>query len=608
MFDQLPSLVMRKLADYLDTATWLIASKIYPRWRLFPPRTLTLSGAPDLASTTDRQLEEELIRLFPSSGRISHIRGDPIYGGPTEHGNSICLSLTRLISRKPTLFQHVSSIDMTGQTATVMQLAKLFSPRNTKRLAALERMALAIDFVREVPGNENDVATPPPNLHTLAVYCTGSATQRSQLPLLPLLRQVRHLTWLTKDATNAELCHNPQLLSLETSMRFLPGHIGELMPNLQTLICRTDEHATRCCHLGQVGCRVYDRTGAGLARVRRFVTFPQADIDMVEDLHGVVSSLRQESFESYRNLRTFHLLCNNDTKSLEEVVHVLEQCVLPALGRYRLLEEVTLPPEILIAWSTLKDVRPTLVAMGSGFRFLGVHRLNFGSMRDSGYHLGENIVYADVIACDDLLPSFLQMFPNLEVLRIYPVPFFSGVSCLDGLEKILPRLRKLCVHTASIPYDWPRRHTAATPQWLPHCRSLDVFVYHATTRRRDWSEERRTGGLLDNLARNRSLRFALIVVGNRPGVGPLPSRSDIAYVAQSWADRPWRCVAFLQAGRDSHENVTAAVQKPTTGARSGARQFSIVTLTFQSFKWKHPELYSILWKEVCNAIDVEPIS
>lgn len=527
---------MREIADFMGTTAWLIFSRIFPRWRSFPPRTLTLSGAPELELTYARQLEDELLQFLPRRNRISRICGDRMYGGPMETGCTVYFLITRILPRSREIFVNVVRLDMLEQATTIRQVAKLFSPANSCRFPMLERASFLICPDKRLFDSTKFVAEPPARLHTLEFQAMCTTSHNIRLPLMPLLLQIQHLTWLPEAPhSEEELSAYPQLTFLETFVGCLGHNLQEKMPNLKMLICHMDNHVKRCFHFR----KDISEDQVALPRlpyIERIVRVPLPDPNITEVLYFSVPSIRTKYLEPYRYLTSFHVVLDWNAKSFEEVVDVVETCVLPVLGNIRYLEEVTFPKEVIFGYSDCIALRPRLAAIGSKYRFSKIRRLNFGPVELTSESDGGNHA-----AADEILPLFLQMFPNLQVLAILEIQLHLCVTSFLHLERMLPRLRKLCLGTSmNFPYE---AHLSSLSRWMPHCRNLDVFVGNVYNTSR-WNSEWREGGLLDIISRNQSLRFVLIHLRGRSNTN-LPVKHDIQRLAERWGDRNWRCVLFF---------------------------------------------------------------
>lgn len=571
----MPSPVIWRLAEFLDTTSWRIACGVFPRWKQFPPPTLTLSGVPELETLASTSPEDELLACLPERVRFSKICGDRIYGGPTTHGTSICQSVTRLVSRRPDIFLHVVRIDMLGQLTAVTQLVELFSETNADRFPALQSAAFRIFFRSHSPSSATTVSKPPPNLHTLEIYPLDCTTHQMRLPLMPLLCHVRHLTWITDVSSIEEFSNYPRLISLETGFSSSIHEIRKLMPNLRKLKEHISPRFIGCSNKGRTlsfSCNLC-RSGPISTAVRRIFS-------EIESVFYPKNSVISGGTHNYYKKTMFNLNNYGSMGSPQGFVDKLERFALPFLTQYSQIDEVTLPPEILTSWSICSSVRPKLRSLASTYSFPGVRRLQFGELHCDECEVYGSLIDGEIVLADGLLSSFLQMFPNLEELVISAIPFFQGIPSYLALEKILPRLRKLCIAIAYCKTPGPSR-------WLPHCKRLDVLILN-TSWKYDWREERQSGYLMRCLARNQTLRFVLILVDG-PGRRDLPSEHELARLAKRWAHRNWRCVLFLITNKN---HLMGMVKN-----KQGFQRYTFIWQKFEEFFNVYPELYSVLFKE-----------
>lgn len=312
----------------------------------------------------------------------------------------------------------------------------------------------------------------------------------------------------------------------------------------------------------------------------------------VEHLCCTLTSFDSETFAKFQNIKSVTMNHDWPMESLEGIAHLLKDCVLPGLVRCRHLEEFTLPRAIVLAWSTLKHSRKQLAALGSNFCFPGVHRLNLGDF----YGRLSFTVPGLAIDADRLLPSFLRMFPNLQVLMIHSVPYFHDFPFLPDVEKLLPGLRKLVVvNYEHYCYDSLYRRRPEEWKWLPRTQNIEVLLLGGENIFVN-DDDKPIDRLLGSLAQNHSLRYVLLME-NRDHPSHYPAIEDIAYVADSWCRRPWRCILIWIYDSDIVYGAIRDHPSPYSPSHSG-RHFTCIEMRCVQFCHDFPDLYEMFSKEL----------
>ncbi|VDD75450.1 unnamed protein product [Mesocestoides corti] len=628
LFDKLPTLVLRKIAIFLDYPSWYTIQSIYVAWRAHPPSLLTLS---------DSNCSEHVWNCpdFPlPQCQFTTICTDAFYGGLVE-SNGACGLLLRTLARRHSFCSRLTSIDLTGQCQRPAQVSSLLSPKTAPWFPCLKFAAfrLAVSRIDGLPSDPIVEAKAPIQLEELQLHlaCCFHCKEDAFDGLHPLLKKVKRLSWVVADTAKFIFVDRfpwplVELVSLEASfltMRHLleiqsdkEDNFESIMPNLAWVTIHSpfgiSTHAAGRNLVTVTGSlsSLFKEMDSQCAPMRKVVWGSSRPINMkregllsVEEVTYSTSNMRISScdlcvLEKLVRLNTFVLRSCSATVGVETFFELFS-----LLQNFPLLVRLTLPKELLMAWSNDKSVRDGMVTIASRYSFPSLRRLHFASNdKFSNLNLVTSVPISGSESCDGVLLPIFRIFPNVETLIIGPVPYFRGGSNLLDLTNFSQLKKLFIMHSRSLPYDHHQRRLALS-KWLPYCKTLEVFLLY--TQNFNWMEERTDGGLLDCLQKNSSLRYVCVVSeASNCSSAMSVTRSDIERLLKGWSCRKGPLGKYILFISHEDRGISCLGAVPNSKAR---RRFRI-TERFEVPRWldlvaRFPELFSVFWQDLASEVD-----
>ena len=598
--------MLESIASYLDFIGWFGIQDVDPLWSGYPPRVLTLSDPPlslDFWKCVD---------IKPHC-RFRFISCDSFYGGVVKPGGS-CAVFLRLLKLHPKCFLELTCIDLTGQCLQITQVGSIFTNRIIVLLPSLKTVVLCIVFESMNSFRRRDIGqvSAPSNLEDLTIRLVGSQSNEYDCfgILYPLITKAKRLLWTVEAGNWKKFVEKfplplPMLQKLELSDTLLNGlltkcdnDLREPMPSLTSVVIHTENSVYFVNEIGKIGnfrrsclhvrplvwksCHgTVPSEQAPLVRKIIYTAFkmciPKRDLSIMEDFKNIISfSLRSVSWD-----------CNTE--------HCMD--FLPLLDNYKKLVNVSLPKELLLAWSKDRNFQLRLKDISGHFSLTSVRRLHFAScdrISDMSLVTSPEVLNGDL--CDSMFEYIFRIFPNVETLLIDPVPYFRcGLPFLHLTTST--KLRKLViVHSRKLLYDRSTRRLAFST-WLPHCK-LEVFVLY--TQQLNWLDESSENGLLDCLRKNKNLRYTCIVCEMSQGSTETTlTITDLERIAATWGDETrWQYLLFIFKFTTT---IFCLTVKPKTRKCRNPRLFESNRFSnWIDLMSYYPELYSVFWRDLAS--------
>ncbi|KAH9286883.1 hypothetical protein ECG_01016 [Echinococcus granulosus] len=521
-FQRIPATVLQNISSFLDYISWYSIQSIDSAWRAYPPRVLTFvdsSSSEDFWSSSN----------IKSQCRFHSICSDSFYGGVVKPGGS-CSVLLRILRLRPKCFLKLTHIDLTGQCQHPLQVTSLFSTRTVVLFPCLKSVALRLVIDPPYPHagqNSTDKSMAPPNLEDLAlrITCCFRCEDNALDSLHPLITKVKRLQWIIEDDPISKFISRfpwplSTLQDLETSKPIIDhmsalsrNNLQVLMPNLIWVAIRTDGSTLTIGGRNKIN--DFSKTYSHLEPIvlrscMNSVYFKSALLtERVEyKAHNMLIAADDlRAMGNLANVTAFTMRClswNLETCRCLEFFPVLKSC-----GK---LVDLTLPKELLMAWSQDMKFREAFIAMSRVYCFPSVRRLHFASC--DPISTINSVASPEILegeSCDSIFVNVFRIFPNAKTLIIDPVPYFHCGSAFLHLTAFTQLKKLLIAHSRRLCFDTSTRRLGLW-KWLPGCKTLEVFMLY--TQQLNWLEERTDNGLLLCIQKNQSLRFRINIVNN----------------------------------------------------------------------------------------------
>lgn len=533
-----------------------------------------------------------------------------------------CGVLLRILRLRPKCFLELTHIDLTAQCQHLLQVASLFSTRAVVLFPCLKSLALrlVIDPPYSHAGqNPIDQSTAPPKLEdlTLKITCCLRCGDNALDSLHPLIVKVKRLQWFIEDdPINKFVSRFPWPLSVLQSLKtskLIIDHISAmsrdnlqtLMPNLIWLAIRTASSTLTISGMDEINdfLKSYSYLGS---IARRFC---------VGDVHCKIA-LSTERIE-YKACNM--LIPADDVRDMENLANVTafsmrcsswnletSRCLefFPLLKSFGKLVDLTLPRELLMAWSKDAKFREEFIALSRVYSFHSVRRLHFASC--DLITTVNSVASPEILegeSCDSIFVNVFRMFPNAKTLIIDPVPYFHCGSAFLYLTTFTQLKKLLITHSRRLRFDTSTRRLGLW-KWLPECKTLEVFMLY--TQQLNWLEERTENGLLLCIQKNQSLRYVCIICELPRGSDSISlTMTDVERVANCWEQREahrGKYIIFIFSLTNVLYCLTA---KPKTRNCKGAHAFE----RHEFYRWMdlmsaYPELYSVFWSDLASVLRI----
>ncbi|KAL5111427.1 hypothetical protein TcWFU_001676 [Taenia crassiceps] len=613
-FKRLPTAVLQNIISFLDFVSWYSIQSIDPVWRAYPPRVLTF-----IDSARCKDFWESSI--IESQCRFHLICSDSFYGGVVKPGGS-CGVLLRILRLRPKCFLELTHIDLTAQCQRLLQVASLFSTRTVVLFPCLKSLSLRL--VIDPPSlcvgrNSTNELTAPPKLEdlTLKITCCSQCEDNAVDSLHSLIVKVKRLQWLIEDdPIDKFVSRFPwplfALQSLETSKPIIDhisaisrDNLQALMPNLIRVAIRTASSTLTISGMDKIS-----ELLKSYSHLEPIVWRPcTADVhckialstDRIEykAYNMLISVDDMRAMRDLSNATAFSMRCSSWNLETSRCLEFFS--VLKSFGR---LVDLTLPKELLMAWSKDSKFREQFIALSGVYTFPSVRRLHFASC-DPVTTLN-SVASPEILegeSCDSIFANVFRMFSNVKTLIIDPVPYFHCGSAFLYLTTFTHLKKLLIAHSRRLRFDSSARRLGLW-KWLPGSKTLEVFMLY--TQQLNWLEERTENGLLFCMQKNQSLRYVCIICELPRRFGSVSlTMADVERVANCWQQREAYQGKYIIFIFDSNSVLYCLTAKPKTQNRGGAHTFE----RHEFYRWMdlisaYPELYSVFWDDLASVLRI----